>query len=48
MMVAFEAIKFGNSFIGNSNWLLCDNLGRGMGREVGGKFKREGTMYIYG
>ena len=33
---------------GNSKLVLCDNLGRGMGREVKGRFKREGTMYIYG
>ena len=27
---------------------LCINLGGGMGREMGGRFKREGYMYTYG
>jgi len=27
---------------------LCINLGGGMGREIGGRFKREGYMYTYG
>ena len=31
---------------GNSNPLLCDNLEGGLGREVGGRFRREGT-YVF-
>ena len=27
---------------------LCINLGGGMGRETGGRLKREGYMYTYG
>ena len=28
---------------GTSNPVLCDNLGGGMGWEVGGRFRKEGT-----
>ena len=31
---------------GSSNLVLCDNIEGGMGCEVGGRFRREGT-YIY-
>ena len=31
---------------GSSNWVLCDNLGSGMGWEVGRRFNREET-YVY-
>ena len=31
---------------GNSNPVLCDNLEGGLGREAGGRFRREGT-YVF-